>query len=196
MVSTIEPRKNHLSLLSAWESLRTSFDPDLQLVLVGSIGWESESIMRRLKPWLKRGGLHLLEDVPAQELRLLYRHARCVVCPSFYEGFDFSGVEAMRCGGVVLASDIPVHRDVYGAASEYFNPYSVEDLEQALAGLMSPDAAARRGRADRRRRARVAAVHARAHPAAVARVPRQAGSGAARCRSLTARSEGRRGGER
>jgi glycosyltransferase involved in cell wall biosynthesis len=146
MVSTVEPRKNHLSLLSAWESLRTSFDPDLQLVLVGSIGWESESIMRRIKPWLKRGGLHLLEDVPAQELRLLYRHARCVVCPSFYEGFDFSGVEAMRCGGVVLASDIPVHRDVYGEASEYFNPYSVEDLEQALAGLMSPDAAARRGK--------------------------------------------------
>ncbi len=145
MVSTIEPRKNHLSLLSAWESLRTSFDPDLQLVLVGSIGWESEPIMRRLKPWVKRGGLHLLEDVPAQELRLLYRHARCVVCPSFYEGFDFSGVEAMRCGGVVLASDIPVHRDVYGAASEYFNPYSVEDLEQALAGLMAPAAAARRG---------------------------------------------------
>ncbi len=144
MVSTIEPRKNHLSLLSAWESLRTSFDPDLQLVLVGSIGWESEPIMRRLKPWLKRGGLHLLEDVPAQELRLLYRHARCVVCPSVYEGFDFSGVEAMRCGGVVLASDIPVHRDVYGAASEYFNPYSVDDLEQALVRLMSPAAASRR----------------------------------------------------
>jgi glycosyltransferase involved in cell wall biosynthesis len=144
MVSTIEPRKNHLSLLSAWESLRTTFDPDLQLVLVGSIGWESEPIMRRLKPWVKRGGLHLLEDVPAQELRLLYRHARCVVCPSVYEGFDFSGVEAMRCGGVVLASDIPVHRDVYGAASEYFNPYSVDELEQSLVHLLSPAAAVRR----------------------------------------------------
>ena len=144
MVSTIEPRKNHLSLLSAWESLRTTFDPDLQLVLVGSIGWESKSIMRRLKPWLVRGGLHLLEDVPAQELRLLYRHARCVVCPSYYEGFDFSGVEAMRCGGVVLASDIAVHRDVYGRASEYFNPYSVDDLELALVRLMAPNAATRR----------------------------------------------------
>src|SRR5690606_20485234 len=81
---------------------------------------------------------------PAQELRLLYRHARCVVCPSFYEGFDFSGVEAMRCGGAVLASDIAVHRDVYGAASEYFNPHSVDDLEQALVRLMSPAAVGRR----------------------------------------------------
>lgn len=144
MVSTIEPRKNHLTLLSAWERLRVTIDANLQLVLVGSIGWESKAILRRLNPWLERGGLHLLEDVPAQELRLLYRHARCVVCPSFYEGFDFSGVEAMRSGGVVLASDIPVHRDVYGAGSAYFNPYSVEDLEQALAQLISPTAVTRR----------------------------------------------------
>jgi hypothetical protein len=144
MVSTIEPRKNHLSLLSAWERLRSALDADLRLVLVGAVGWESEPIVRRLKPWVKRGGVHVLEDVPAQELRVLYRHARVVVCPSFYEGFDFSGVEAMRCGGAVLASDIRVHRDVYGAASDYFNPYSVEDLEQSLARLLSPAGAARR----------------------------------------------------
>jgi len=67
-----------------------------------------------------------------------------VVCPSFYEGFDFSGVEAMRCGGIVLSSDIQVHKDVYGAASEYFNPYSVDELEQSLARLMAPSSAARR----------------------------------------------------
>jgi glycosyltransferase involved in cell wall biosynthesis len=144
MVSTIEPRKNHLSLLSAWESLRTSLDPELQLVLVGSVGWESEPIMRRLKPWLKRGGVHMLEDLPAQELRVLYRHASCVVCPSYYEGFDFSGVEAMRCGGVVLSSDIAVHREVFGEGSEYFNAYSVDELEDSLARLLSPAAAARR----------------------------------------------------
>jgi glycosyltransferase involved in cell wall biosynthesis len=146
MVSTIEPRKNHLSLLAAWESLRISFDPDLQLVLVGSIGWESEPIIRRLKPWVKRGCVHVLEDLPAQELRILYRHARTVVCPSFYEGFDFSGVEAMRCGGVVLSSDIGVHREVFAEASDYFNPYSVEELEQSLIRLMSPSAAARRAK--------------------------------------------------
>jgi glycosyltransferase involved in cell wall biosynthesis len=144
MVSTIEPRKNHLSLLSAWESLRTSLDPELQLVLVGSVGWESDPIMRRLKPWVKRGGVHMLEDLPAQELRVLYRHASCVVCPSFYEGFDFSGVEAMRCGGVVLSSDIAVHREVFGEGSEYFNAYSVDELEQSLVRLLSPAAAARR----------------------------------------------------
>ncbi|MDR7927306.1 hypothetical protein RIE95_09980 [Acidithiobacillus thiooxidans] len=54
----------------------------------------------------------MLHSVPAEALRLLFRQAVVTVCPSVGEGFDFSGVEAMRCGGVVAASDIP---DGYGA---------------------------------------------------------------------------------
>lgn len=144
MVSTIEPRKNHLTLLSAWEQLRTECLPDLQLVLVGALGWEHKSIVRRFRPWLARGGMHLLEDVPATELRLLYRHAAATVCPSFGEGFDFSGVESMRCGGVVAASDIAVHRDIFDQAAEYFSPYSSGQLASSLKRLIGLDAAARR----------------------------------------------------
>ena len=66
------------------------------------------------------------------------------MCPSFGEGFDYSGIEAMRCGGVVAASDIPVHRDVFGTAAQYFSPYSVPQLADALLALMGPQAAARR----------------------------------------------------
>lgn len=145
MVSTIEPRKNHLALLSAWEALRIE-EPGLQLVLVGSVGWESDAIVRRLEPWVRRGGVHLLEDVPAPELRLLYRHAAVTVCPSLYEGFDFAGIEAMRCGGMVLASDIAVHREVYGEACGYFDAYCVESLARSLRALLAPAASALRER--------------------------------------------------
>jgi glycosyltransferase involved in cell wall biosynthesis len=137
MVSTVEPRKNHLALLDAWELLRGGDFPKLNLVCVGGLGWEHESILRRFKPWLQRGGVHLLEDVPSDDLRLLYRHARVTVCPSFGEGFDFSGVEAMGCGGVVAASEIPVHRDVFGDASAYFSAYSAPDLARVLTPLMT-----------------------------------------------------------
>jgi glycosyltransferase involved in cell wall biosynthesis len=145
MVSTIEPRKNHLALLSAWEQMRATVDRNLQLVFVGSLGWDHAAIEKKLRPWLKRGSLHLLEDVPSQELRLLYRHAAVTVCPSLAEGFDFSGLEAMRCGSVVAASDIPVHREIYGAASDYFNPYSTDDLARVVGRLLSTDSAERRG---------------------------------------------------
>lgn len=139
MVATIEPRKNHLALLDAWELLRSSGYPQLHLVCVGHLGWEHQAILDRFAPWLRRGGLHLLEDVPATDLRLLYRHARATVAPSFGEGFDFAGVEAMRSGGLVVASDIRVHREVYGDAAEYFSPYSSADLAAAVARVIAPD---------------------------------------------------------
>lgn len=144
MVSTIEPRKNHLALLDAWELLRSQDYPRLNLVLVGSLGWDHDEIFRRFAPWMERGGLHLLEGVPADDLRLLYRHARATVAPSFGEGFDFAGVEAMRSQGIVAASDIRVHRDVYGGAAAYFDPYAPQLLAAELRELLAPDAEARR----------------------------------------------------
>lgn len=144
IVSTIEPRKNHATLLAAWEQLRVARFPGLKLVVVGMLGWEHEAIVRKFRPWIDRGELFVLQDVPAGELRILYRHARATICPSLGEGFDFSGVEAMRCGGAVVASDIPVHREVFDDAAEFFGPYSADDLEAAIARVIDPAQGARR----------------------------------------------------
>lgn len=144
MVSTIEPRKNHLGLLSAWERLRAESFPALKLVIVGSLGWHHRPIVQKFIPWIERGEVFILEDVPSPELRLLYKHARATICPSFAEGFDLSGVEAMRSGGAVVASDIPVHREIYANAAEYCNPYSVDDLRRAIRNVIEPAPDARR----------------------------------------------------
>jgi glycosyltransferase involved in cell wall biosynthesis len=146
IVSTIEPRKNHLTLLSAWEKLRVECFPKLKMLIVGSLGWHHEQIVRKFQPWLERGEAILLEDVLATELRVLYSHARATVCPSFGEGFDFSGVEAMKCGSPVVASDIPVHREVYADAAEFFNPYSVDSLSHTIQSLIDPAQTLRRQR--------------------------------------------------
>lgn len=139
MVSTLEPRKNHMLLLSAWEQLKYSSMPGLKLIIVGSAGWDSAAILRGFKPWSERGDLFYLNDVPSAELRVLYRHAAATICPSVAEGFDYSGVEAMRCGGIVISSDIPVHREIYRSASEYFSPYSTEDAFMVIRRVLSPE---------------------------------------------------------
>jgi len=142
-VATIEPRKNHARLLAAWEVLKAETDPDLKLVLVGGLGWGYALTLRSFRPWIERGQLFMLSAVPAPDLRVLYQHAAATVCPSLGEGFDFSGVEAMRSGGVVIASDIAVHREVYGDAAVYFDPYSTAELVAALKQLLYGDQAAR-----------------------------------------------------
>ena len=141
MVSTIEPRKNHLRLIRAWERLRAE-DPELKLVIVGALGWGVDPVVEAMRPWQERGELFNLSSVPAGDLRRLYGAAACVVCPSVAEGFDLSGIEAMLCGAAVAASDIPVHREVYGDCAGYFGRHSVSALTETIAQLIAPENAA------------------------------------------------------
>jgi hypothetical protein len=144
VVSTIEPRKNHACLLAAWEEIKAHTDQELKLVVVGQLGWGHTQIAQKFKPWIERGELFALNAVPADDLRVLYRNAAATVCPSVGEGFDFSGVEAMASNGVVIASDIPAHREVYADGADYFNPYSTESLAGVIRStLYGPDAAQR-----------------------------------------------------
>ena len=109
VVGTIEPRKNHTRLLAAWDIVRAENDPNLKLVVVGGLGWDFDMIMRGFRAAIDQGDAFFLNNVPAADLRVLYRHALVTVCPSLAEGFDYAGIEAMRSGGVVAASDISVH---------------------------------------------------------------------------------------
>jgi len=147
VVSAIEPRKNHIRLIAAWEALKVEVDETIKLVFVGTLGFDNDSLLKAAKTWIDRGQLFMLNKVPAPDLRVLYRHAAATVCPSLGEGFDYSGVEAMASGGVVIASDIPVHREVYDDAAEYFDPYSTMSLVRALKKVLyDPDAPAVRAR--------------------------------------------------
>lgn len=151
VVSTVEPRKNHSRAIAAWEILKEEVDPDLKLVIVGTLGWGFQTMVKQLRTWIDRGELFMLNKVPSPDLRVLYRHAAATVCPSVQEGFDFSGVEAMRSGGIALASDIPVHREIYEDAAEYFDPYSTGSTVDCLKRVLySPDAEAIRARLEKR----------------------------------------------
>jgi glycosyltransferase involved in cell wall biosynthesis len=136
IVSTIEPRKNHLILLAAWQAIRERLDPTIKLVMVGSLGWDVAPILQPMRKWIDEGALLVLSGVPGADLRVLYKHAAVTVCPSLAEGFDYSGVEAMRSGGVVIASDIAVHREVYADAAEYFDPNSVASLLDTIKSVL------------------------------------------------------------
>ena len=131
-VATVEPRKNFLRLIAAWEDLYLRTDGAVKLVIVGSLGWDYASEHDKMREWAKRGALFHLQRVPIQFLRRLYSDAVAVVCPSVAEGFDYSGIEAMRCGAAVIASDIGAHRAIYGEAALYFDPYSTRDLYDQL----------------------------------------------------------------
>lgn len=139
MVSTLDPRKNHSRLIQAWEIIRMSEKLNLKLIIVGKLGYDHAAIVEAIKPWQERGEIFHLQKVQPSELRLLYKEADCVVCPSLLEGFDLTGIEAMLCGGKVAASNIAVHREIYGDAAVYFDPYSVAEQANAIESIILPD---------------------------------------------------------
>ncbi|MBK8640038.1 MAG: glycosyltransferase family 4 protein [Chromatiaceae bacterium] len=73
------------------------------------------------------------------QLCLAYNAADAFVFPSLQEGFGIPLIEAMRCGTPVVASDIPVFREVCGDAALFFDPHDHLALARQLARAIQPD---------------------------------------------------------
>ncbi len=118
-VGTLEARKNLAFLLALWRRLSERFGTAApRLVLVGRRGWENESVLDHLQRSEAAAKLvHEVSDLQDPQLARLISGARALLAPSFTEGFDLPVIEAMSLGTPVIASDIPVHRELAGAAT-------------------------------------------------------------------------------
>ena len=139
-VSTLEPRKNFLGLIQAFNQLKARLRPsNLKLVIVGSPGWRYEPILAAMRSLVDRGDVVHLERVKSEELRVLYTHAEAFVFPSTAEGFGFPPLEAMSCDVPVIASDLPAHRWVLGDAALYCNALELTSIAAAIEQLVAAD---------------------------------------------------------
>ncbi len=121
-VGTVEPRKNVPTLLAAWRLLRArGIDPP-PLVLCGGWGWKAEAVRQEIAAAAREGWAVHLGYVGPGELAALYAGAELVALPSFYEGFGLPAIEALQAGAPLVASDLPVLREVAGDAALYAPP--------------------------------------------------------------------------
>ena len=138
-VGTIEPRKNLAGLLKAFALLcrRNKFSG--QLVIVGMKGWMTEDIKQLIDKLNIRSSVVFMGFVSDDELRILYSRTRVFAFPSFYEGFGFPLVEAMRCGAPVVTSNVSACGEVAGKAALVIDPKSPDDIAQAIAKILDDD---------------------------------------------------------
>lgn len=77
-----------------------------------------------------------------EEVIKLYQQSSGLIQPSLSEGFGLTGIEAMAVGCPVIASDIPVLREVYGQQAEYFDPQQADELVKLLKKFINQPASA------------------------------------------------------
>lgn len=137
-VGTIEPRKNIVQLLDAYELLPKAVRERWPLILTGYRGWKSDDIHARIKNAERQGWAKYLGFLPAEELPLLYSGARLFAFPSLYEGFGLPVLEAMQSGVPVVCSDRASLPEVAGDAALYSDPDDIAGMQEALyTGLMN-----------------------------------------------------------
>ncbi len=132
-------RKRVDVLLDVFASLRRQH-ADLQLVQVGG-EWTAAQRDQIVRLGLTPAVIQL-RNLERRELADFYRRAAVVLQPSEAEGFGLPIIEALACGAAVVASDLPVLREVGGEAAVYCPVADVGAWHAAVAGLLAEAGAA------------------------------------------------------
>jgi len=135
-VGTIEPRKNLLTLIRAFDELLRTTDHRPQLVMCGGKGWLCDEVFRLVEDLKLTDQVRFTGYVADEDLPALYSGAEIFLYPSFYEGFGLPPLESMACGTPVITSNVSSLPEVVGQAGLMHNPDDWQSLTAQIASLL------------------------------------------------------------
>ena len=136
-VGAVEPRKNLVRLLQAWDNLPQNTVDGQKLLIVGSKGWKNKDVFSLVENM--DGRVMFFGGVTDKKLAELYRNARCLIYPSLYEGFGLPPVEAMACGCPVVVSSASSLPEVCGDAAQYIDPCDVDSMTDGIRQVLDSE---------------------------------------------------------
>lgn len=128
-LGTLEPRKNLISVIRAFEKIKNN---DPYLVIAGKPGYQYQKIKKSIENSPKKDFIKTIGYIKEDLKPSLYRNSLAFIFPSFYEGFGFPILEA-------LLSNTPVITSARGSLPEigkdnvtYIDPYHPETILKAM----------------------------------------------------------------
>ena len=157
VLGTIEPRKNHLLLLTLWRQMAEAGEAP-QLLVIGKRGWMNDNIVALLddcaaiQPFVTEAN-----SLTDREIAAALSRSRAMLFPSFAEGLGIPVLEAKAAGLKVIASDLPALREIAADDTIFLNPLDVragakrscQPLFHKFRPLPPDQASAKRSRAER-----------------------------------------------
>jgi glycosyltransferase involved in cell wall biosynthesis len=140
-VGTIEPRKNLITLVKAFEEVLRSTTLRPQLVIAGKKGWLTDELFTYIESAKLGDRIHLTGYLGDDDLRALYSACRVMVYPALYEGAGLPTLEAMACGAPVITTNTPALSEMVGNKARLFAPADSGALARHIVELLTTPAA-------------------------------------------------------
>lgn len=130
-LGNVEPRKNAQNTIKAF-AIFAEKNPTINLVITGLKASFIENILSEINKLELLDRFVLPGFVNDTTLLVLYSEARVFLYPSLREGFGLPILEAMAFGIPVVTSNISAMPEVAGDAAFMVNPYSVDEIAEAM----------------------------------------------------------------
>lgn len=151
MLGTIEPRKNHWMMLQVWRRLAEHLGKAApKILIIGQQGWDCENVLNTLERCTLLDDIVIkLSDCSDAELAGYLRNATALIFPSFVEGFGLPLIEALSSGVPVIASNLPVFREIAGEIPDYLDPLDGTGWLACIMDYSRPDSPRRKAQLER-----------------------------------------------
>ena len=137
-VGNLQPRKNLIRLIEAYNRLLSARRIDVDLLIVGPSHFRAHEIVQAADA--AAGRIRFTGYVGDRQLAACYRCAAAFIFPSLYEGFGSPPLEAMAHGLPVASSSAGSLPEVCGAAALFFDPFQVDSIANALEKILGDSA--------------------------------------------------------
>ncbi len=138
-LGTIQPRKNIIRLVEAFQKLKKENHIEEKLIIAGGRGWLWEPILKKIKMVGIDGSVRYVDYFKSEDLPYLYAGAKLFTLPALYEGFGFPPLEAMSSGVPVVVSNLSSLPEVVGEAGLLVDPNSVESIAEGLLKVLTDE---------------------------------------------------------
>ncbi len=143
-LGTIEPRKNIVGIIKAFDQLQKFAEKNnleeiskYKLVIAGSKGWMPKKIFSEIEKSACRDKIIRASFIADEDKEYVFNLASLFVYPSFFEGFGFPSLEAMRCGVPVIVSNNSSLPEVVGRAGILIDPDKPGEIYAAMKEIIS-----------------------------------------------------------
>jgi glycosyltransferase involved in cell wall biosynthesis len=125
--------KNHETSISIINELSKKYTNDISLIKIGPSTKAWESTKRLISKNIK---IKEHDNLEQNEMLELYNGVDCVLFPSWYEGFGWPPVEAMKCGTPAVVSNAASLPEAVGKGGLQYAPDDIFGMAEALERLM------------------------------------------------------------